>query len=192
MTGCVTSEVMTGIAGAPYGMSLPGGPGGFGVPYLGGGRDYDTVVAGAMAVAMVIDVIAKYKANQEQRAAADRRARAAYAAAMNRSRSRAKAAAKAKARATQSVPASQSSSAARSIPSTDEVEKSAKAGVPKYLAVSVPPQENTQEKGGKGTYMLWDTQKQQLASDDVYVVKNDVRNGSTVKLNGVKAEVAGR
>ena len=46
------------------------------------------------------------------------------------------------------------------------------------------------EEGGKATYMVWDTHRQQLATDDVYVVNREARAGATVKLNGIKAKVA--
>ena len=58
------------------------------------------------------------------------------------------------------------------------------------MAVPVPPQGIPAEKRGKATYMLWDTHKQQLATDDVYVLKKEVQEGKLVKLNGVKAQVA--
>ena len=67
---------------------------------------------------------------------------------------------------------------------------SAAAHLPKYLAVAVPPQGVAEEQGGKSTIMLYDTQRQQLVTDDVYVLKKGVRAGKTVKLNGVKAYVA--
>lgn len=67
---------------------------------------------------------------------------------------------------------------------------SAAAHLPKYLAVSVPSQGIAAEQGGKSTVMLWDTHRQRLVTDDVYVLKRDLRAGVTVKLNGVKAHVA--
>ena len=79
---------------------------------------------------------------------------------------------------------------ARPIPSSEEMEKSLEHRLPAYLAVPVPRQEIASEEGGKATCMLWDMHRQQLATDDVYVLKNEVRNGATVKLNGVKAQVA--
>ena len=79
---------------------------------------------------------------------------------------------------------------ARPIPSTDELEDSAARLLPPYIAVPVPPQGIPAEKRGKATYMLWDTHKQQLATDDVYVLKKEVQEGKLVKLNGVKAQVA--
>ena len=79
---------------------------------------------------------------------------------------------------------------ARQIPSTDELDDSAARLLPPYMAVPVPPQGIPAEKRGKATYMLWDTHKQQLATDDVYVLKKEVQEGKLVKLNGVKAQVA--
>ena len=81
-------------------------------------------------------------------------------------------------------------SPARQIPSTDELDDSAARLLPPYMAVPVPPQGIPAEKRGKATYMLWDTHKQQLATDDVYVLKKEVQEGKLVKLNGVKAQVA--
>ena len=62
--------------------------------------------------------------------------------------------------------------------------------MPNFLAVPVPPQNIPEEKGRTATYMLWDTHRQQLATDDVYVLKREVRGGATVKLDRVKAKVA--
>lgn len=83
-------------------------------------------------------------------------------------------------------------SAADSVPvaSTHDREAltaSAAAHLPKYIAVAVPPQGIAAEAGGKSTVMLWDTRHQRMATDDVYVLKNEVLAGATVKLNGVKA-----
>ena len=78
----------------------------------------------------------------------------------------------------------------RPIPSTDELDAGGARHLPHFLAVSVPPQNIPAEAGGKATYMVWDTHRQQLATDDVYVVNKDVRAGATVKLDGMKAKIA--
>jgi hypothetical protein len=60
-----------------------------------------------------------------------------------------------------------------------------------FIAVKVPPQHVPEEEGGKATYMLYDTHRQQLASDDVFVLSRDPRDRSVVKVNGISARVAG-
>jgi len=77
-------------------------------------------------------------------------------------------------------------SSARPIPSTDDLA----ASVPQFIAVPVPPRRVPEEQGGKATYMLYDTHRQTLASDDVFVLNRDIRNQATVDLGGVKASVA--
>lgn len=59
-----------------------------------------------------------------------------------------------------------------------------------FIAVKVPPQHVPEEEGGKATYMLYDTHRQQLASDDVFVLNRDPRDRSVVKVNGISARVA--
>jgi len=160
------------------------------------------VVAAIAGGVAAVSVVAKYKANAAQKAAAEEQARSIQAAAVSKpaatvSRAKVKSSGTRKA-AQVTTAAEQPQSAqpdtpgtpARPIPSTDELESSGASQLPPYLAVSVPPQGIREEKRGKATYMLWDTHRQQLATDDVYVLKRDVSEGKFVKLNGVKAQVA--
>lgn len=67
---------------------------------------------------------------------------------------------------------------------------SAAAHLPKYLAVSVPLQGVAEERNGKGAVMLWDTRRNQLVNDSVYVLKRELQDGRTVKIAGYQAQVA--
>ena len=167
-------------------------------------------IAGAGAIVAVI-VIAKYKANPQQIAAAEEQVRAIYAEAATPASKRQRAHVNAETKHAaapaegavnaaggrvadgkkpQAAQADVPETPARPIPSTDELDTSGARHLPHYLAVPVPPQNIPEEKDGKATYMLWDTHRQQLATDDVYVLKNDVRNGKIVKLDGFKAKIA--
>lgn len=168
-----------------------------------------SAAAGASALVAVV-VIAKYKANERQKAAAEEQARIATVAlaqtakpAPRKQSSVVEAASKqrlAQPRAgnpvtapvvkQQPAKAGVAAAPARPIPSAEEMDKALARELPAYLAVPVPRQQIAAEEGGQATYMLWDTHRQQLATDDVYVLKNDVRNGATVKLDGIKAQVA--
>ena len=166
------------------------------------------VIAGAGAVVAIV-VIAKYKANARQIAAAKEQVRAVYADAAKPKSERghphltekarnaatapepaAKAGAAQAAKAEKAAAAEVADATPRQIPSTDELDTSGARHLPRFLAVPVPPQNIPAEQGGKGTYMVWDTHRQQLATDDVYVVDRDVRAGSIVKLDGMKAKIA--
>lgn len=78
----------------------------------------------------------------------------------------------------------------RPIPGTEELARSLAPQGPQFIAVPVPAQNVAEEKRGKATYMLWDTHRQRLASDDVLVMNREARAGSTVKIDGVSARVA--
>jgi hypothetical protein len=175
-------------------------------------------IAGASAGTVAIVVIAKYKADERQKAAAEQQARIATVAlaahsVSKRHRSRARAESKKRNAETadqsneagatkpgttdtasvgQPQPAQPGapSNTARPIPSAEEMEEALAHRLPAYLAVPVPRQQIAAEERGQATYMLWDTHRQQLVTDDVYVLKHDVRDGATVKLNGLKAQVA--
>lgn len=164
------------------------------------------VIAGAGTVVAIV-VVAKYKANEQQKAAAAQRARAAtmslaaqapIATRPPKTQAAAKRLAKtANPEATAVVvekpkPEKPGVAAipARHVPTADEMEEAITHKIPAYLAVPVPRQQIAAEEKGEATYMLWDTHRQQLVTDDVYVLKHDVRAGVTVKLNGVKAHVA--
>ena len=155
------------------------------------------VIAGAGAVVTVV-VVAKYKANEKQKAAAAERARAATVVLAAQapegkhrggahSEPRQKVAATNAAVAVENPPPGQP---VRPIPTPEEMEEALTHKLPAYLAVPVPKQQIAAEEKGEATYMLWDTHRQQLVTDDVYVLKHDVRAGVTVKLGGVKAHVA--
>ncbi len=73
---------------------------------------------------------------------------------------------------------------------TESLSASASAHVPRYLAVNVPMQGVAEERKGKSTVMLWDTRRNQLVTDYVYVLKRDLPEGKTVKIAGVSAQVA--
>lgn len=161
-------------------------------------------IAGAGAVVTVV-VVAKYKANEQQKAAAAERARAAVVALaaqapVEKRSARANAEAKKKAAAVvvdeaavaKPAPGQPGAAAipARPMPTPEEMEEALTHKLPAYLAVPVPKQQIAAEEKGEATYMLWNTHRQQLVTDDVYVLKHDVRAGVTVKLNGVKARVA--
>ncbi len=154
-------------------------------------------IAGAGTVVAVV-VVAKYKANEQQKAAAAERARAATVAIAAQAPV-AKHSAKSQPQPRQKIAATnpatvvenpQPGQPARAIPTPEEMEEALTHKLPAYLAVPVPKQQIAAEEKGEATYMLWDTHRQQLATDDVYVLKHDVRAGVTVKLNGVKARVA--
>ena len=166
-------------------------------------------IAGAGTVAII--VIAKYKANAAQIAAAQQQVHAFYADAAKPASQRkhdhvkdakkhadAAAAGVANAEAghvaaggkPQPAHAAEAANLPQPIPSTDELDTSGARHLPHFLAVPVPPQHIPAEEGGKATYMVWDTHRQQLATDDVYVVNRDVRAGAIVKLDGMKAKVA--
>lgn len=164
-------------------------------------------IAGAGTVAII--VIAKYKANAAQIAAAKQQVHAIYADAakpasqrkrehVKDAKRRADAAAAVNADAgdvavggkPQAAHAAEAANLPQPIPSTDELDTSGARHLPHFLAVPVPPQHIPAEEGGKATYMVWDTHRQQLATDDVYVVNRDVRAGAIVKLDGMKAKVA--
>ena len=155
------------------------------------------VIAGAGAVVTVV-VVAKYKANEKQKAVAAERARAATVALAKApaAKHRAKAQPEPRQKITATNPAAvavqnpQPGQPARPIPTPEEMEEALTHKLPKYLAVPVPKQQIAAEEKGEATYMLWDTHRQQLVTDDVYVLKHDVRAGVTVKLGGVKAQVA--
>ncbi len=157
------------------------------------------VIAGAGAVVTVV-VVAKYKANEKQKAAAAERARAAtvaLAAQAPAGKHRARAQVEPRQKITATNPAAavavqnpQPGQPARPIPTPEEMEEALTHKLPAYLAVPVPKQQIAAEEKGEATYMLWDTHRQQLVTDDVYVLKHDVRAGVTVKLGGVKAHVA--
>ena len=162
------------------------------------------VIAGAGAVVTVV-VVAKYKANEQQKAAAAARARAATVAlaanpppkhpAKVRPEPRTKvAAANAEAAVVVEKPQPGQPAVAvapvRPIPTPEEMEEALTHKLPKFLAVPVPKQHIAAEERGEATYMIWNTHRQELVTDDVYVLKHDVRAGVTVKLNGVKAYVA--
>ena len=165
------------------------------------------VIAGAGTVVAIV-VVAKYKANEAQKAAAAERARAATLALAAKAPVTARhpkeqAAAKrlnkkADPEALATVvekpqpekKAGVAAIPARHVPTADEMEEAITHKIPAYLAVPVPKQEIAAEAKGEATYMLWDTHRQQLVTDDVYVLKHDVRAGVTVKLDGVKAQVA--
>jgi len=155
-------------------------------------------IAGGGAVVTVV-VVAKYKANEQQKAAAAERARAAtlaLAAHAPLAKHRATAPSEPRQQAAATNPAAavvekpQPGQPARPIPTPEEMEEALTHKLPAYLAVPVPKQQIAAEERGEATYMLWDTHRQQLVTDDVYVLKHDVRAGVTVKLNGVKAHVA--
>ncbi len=155
-------------------------------------------IAGAGTVVAVV-VVAKYKANEQQKAAAAERARAATVAIAAQAPV-AKHSAKSQPQPRQKIAVTNPAAAvvenpqpgqpARAIPTPEEMEEALTHKLPAYLAVPVPKQQIAAEEKGEATYMLWDTHRQQLATDDVYVLKHDVRAGVTVKLNGVKARVA--
>jgi hypothetical protein len=164
------------------------------------------MIAGAGTVVAVV-VVAKYKANEKQKAAAAERARAATVALaaqapVAKHPPKEQAAAKRKAKAALSETAAVTvekpqpekpgvaAIPGRHVPTADEMEEAITHKIPPYLAVPVPKQQIAAEEKGEATYMLWDTHRQQLVTDDVYVLKHDVRAGVTVKLNGVKAHVA--
>jgi hypothetical protein len=162
------------------------------------------VIAGAATVVTVV-VVAKYKANEQQKAAAAERARfATVALAANPPPKRP---AKAPAQPRNKVAPAAADTAvvvdkpkpgqpavaaipARPLPTPEEMEEALTHKLPKYLAVPVPKQQIAAEERGEATYMVWNTHKQELMTDDVYVLKHDVRAGVTVKLNGVNAFVA--
>lgn len=166
--------------------------------------------AAAAGTMVAIVVVAKYKANERQKAAAEEQARIATVAlaqtakaAPRKQRSVVEAASKKRIAETGpgnpvTAPVEKpragkvqvAATPARPIPSAEEMDKALARELPAYLAVPVPRQQIAAEEGGQATYMLWDTHRQQLATDDVYVLKNDVRNGATVKLDGIKAQVA--
>ena len=155
------------------------------------------VIAGAGTVVAVV-VVAKYKANEQQKAAAAERARAATVAIAAQAPA-AKHHAKAQPQPRQKIAATNAAAVvenpqpgqpARAIPTPEEMEEALTHKLPAYLAVPVPKQQIAAEEKGEATYMLWDTHRQQLVTDDVYVLKHDVRAGVTVKLSGVKARVA--
>ncbi len=156
-------------------------------------------IAGAGTVVAVV-VVAKYKANERQKTAATARARAATVElaahpVAGKHHVKAQAAPKKKAAAANpdvvvAVENPKPEQPARPIPSPEEMEEALTHKLPKYLAVPVPKQQIAAEEKGEATYMLWDTHRQQLVTDDVYVLKHDVRAGVTVRLNGVKAHVA--
>lgn len=168
------------------------------------------LIAGASGAVVTAVVIAKYKANEQQKAAAAERARIATVAlaakpaaakpAGRKQRAAVEAGMKNRAPVTVTAPATVKPQAsaraetpaapARSLPSAEEVDQALTHNLPAYLAVPVPRQEIAAEERGQATYMLWDTHRQQLKSDDVYVLKRDVRDGATVKLAGLKAQVA--
>ncbi len=157
-----------------------------------------SVIAGASAVVAIV-VVAKYKANEQQKAAAAQRARAATVtlaaqapAAKRHVKKKVAAAAPNEAAVAVPAPAQPALAAnpARPIPTAEEMEEALTHKLPAYLAVPVPKQQIAAEERGEATYMLWDTHRQQLVTDDVYVLKHDVRAGVTVKLNGVKAQIA--
>jgi hypothetical protein len=159
---------------------------------------------------VAIVVVAKYKANERQKAAAAEQARIATVALAETAKpaprkQRAVVEAASKKRVTETgasnpvvAPVDKPRSSkrevaaapARPIPSAEEMDKALAHELPAYLAVPVPRQQIAAEEGGQATYMLWDTHRQQLATDDVYVLKSEVRNGATVKLDGIKAQVA--
>jgi hypothetical protein len=58
------------------------------------------------------------------------------------------------------------------------------------IAVQVPMANRPEEKGGKSAVMEYDTFGQRLASEDVFVMNQKVRPGSTVKLDGQAVLVA--
>ena len=70
----------------------------------------------------------------------------------------------------------------------DALIASAAAHLPHYIAVSVPAQGNQAEQGGKATIMLWDTQRQQLAGEDVLVLDRRPESGKTIKVEGIAAK----
>ena len=157
-------------------------------------------IAGAGTVITLV-VIAKYKANAQQIAVAQAEVRAYYAEAAKPASKPGGAHPKVEARHAaapapgagekpQAAQAEVHENPARPIPSTDELDTSGARHLPHFLAVPVPPQNIPAEEGGKATYMVWDTHRQQLATDDVYVVNREARAGATVKLNGIKAKVA--
>ncbi len=166
------------------------------------------MIAGAGTVVAVV-VVAKYKANEAQKAAAAARARAATVALAQQApvttrRPKEQAAAKRLSKkadptalaTTVEKPQPEKKNAAvaaipaRHVPTADEMEEAITHKIPAYLAVPVPKQQIAAEEKGEATYMLWDTHRQQLVTDDVYVLKKDVRAGVTVKLDGVKAQIA--
>ncbi len=73
---------------------------------------------------------------------------------------------------------------------TESLSASASAHMPRYLAVNVPMQGVAEERKGKSTVMLWDTRRNQLVTDYVYVLKRELQEGKTVKIAGVSAHVA--
>ena len=155
------------------------------------------VIAGAGTVVAVV-VVAKYKANEQQKAVAAERARAATVAIAAQApavkhRAKVQPEPRQKIAATNAaavVENPQPGQPARAIPTPEEMEEALTHKLPAYLAVPVPKQQIAAEAKGEATYMLWDTHRQQLVTDDVYVLKHDVRAGVTVKLSGVKARVA--
>ncbi len=68
---------------------------------------------------------------------------------------------------------------------------SATAHVPNYIAVSVPAQGIAAEAGGRSNVMLWDTRRQQLASEDVLVLDRKPDEGKKLKVDGLTAQFVG-
>jgi molecular chaperone GrpE (heat shock protein) len=189
------------------------------------GLDYSAGAEGTgVQVVSALVVLAKYKANGRQKAAAEASARAISAAALKpvyeKRRAKVREESQQKIAATEREYARKIDAARIAPPNTapptlrlqqekqaavakiqaEEVERIAvrpipsidelKSALPQFIAVPVPPQNVSEEQGGKGTYMLYDTHRQQLATDDVYVLNREPRDRSTVKIDGLSARIA--
>ncbi len=75
---------------------------------------------------------------------------------------------------------------------TEAMMASAAAHLPKYVAVSVPPQGIAAEQGGKSLIMLWDTRRGRLVDGDVRVLDRTLRDGVDFKVDGYTARYASR
>lgn len=65
---------------------------------------------------------------------------------------------------------------------------SAGAHLSTYIAVAVPAQGISVERGGKSTVMLWNTRLQRLASDEVLVLDRQPGGGKDIKVEGLTAQ----
>ena len=73
---------------------------------------------------------------------------------------------------------------------TEALAASAAAHLPKYIAVSVPPQGIAAEQGGRSLIMLWDTRRGQLLDGEVRVLDRTLRDGVDFKVDSVTARFA--